>query len=71
MRSELVFDAMAYVLDRFLLNRLVSKATRRFHKSNTRIQDTTNDVFVSLSRARCAAQAENSLCASKGSTHSH
>jgi len=71
MRSELVFDAMAYVSDRFLLSRLVSKATRRFHKSNTRIQDTTNDVFVSLSRVLCAAQAENSLCASKVSTHSY
>jgi hypothetical protein len=51
MRSELVFDTMAYVSDRFLLTMLVSKATRRFHKSNTRIQDTTNNVFVRLSRA--------------------
>jgi hypothetical protein len=51
MRSELVFDAMAFVSDRFLMTRLVSKATRRFHKSNTRIPDTTNDVFV------CVAQS--------------
>jgi hypothetical protein len=50
MRSELVFAAMAYVSNRFLLTRLVSKATRKLHRPNTRIQDTTNDVFVRCGR---------------------
>jgi hypothetical protein len=51
MRSELVFGATAKVSNRFLLTKLAAKATRKFHKPNTRIQDTTNDVFVRLSRS--------------------
>jgi hypothetical protein len=50
MRSELVFGATAKVSNRFLLTKLAAKATRKFHKPNTRIQDTTNDVFARLSR---------------------
>jgi hypothetical protein len=51
MRSELVFGALAHVSNRFLLTKLASKATRKFHRPNTRIQDTTNDVFMRLSRS--------------------
>jgi hypothetical protein len=51
MRSELVFDAIAQVSNRFLLTKLASKATRKFHRPNTRIQQTANDVFVRLSRS--------------------
>jgi hypothetical protein len=51
MRSELVFGAMAHISNRFLLTKLASKATRKLHKPNTRIQDTANDVFVRFSRA--------------------
>lgn len=51
MRSELVFAAKAYVSNAFLLTKLVSKATRKLHRPNTRIQDTTNDVFVRCGRA--------------------
>jgi hypothetical protein len=45
MRSELIFGAMTYVSNRFLLTRLASKATRSFHRPNTRIEDTANEVF--------------------------
>jgi hypothetical protein len=51
MRSELVFGAMAHIPNRFLLTKLASKATRKLHRPNTRIQDTTNDVLVRFSRA--------------------
>jgi hypothetical protein len=51
MRSELVFGAMAHIPNRFLLTKLASKATRKFHRPNTRIQDTTNEVFVRFSRS--------------------
>ena len=51
MRSELIFGAMAHVSNRFLLTKLASKATRRFHRPNTRIQDTANDVFLHFSRS--------------------
>ena len=55
MRSELIFAAMAHVSNRFLLTKLASKATRRFHRANTRIQDTTNDVLVRFSGSTPAA----------------
>jgi len=45
MRSELVFEAVQTLRNRYTLCQLASKATRKFHKPNTRIQDTTNEVF--------------------------
>ena len=51
MRSDLVFEAMARVSSRYLLTKLVSKTTRKLHKPNTRIQDTTNTVLARVSRA--------------------
>jgi hypothetical protein len=45
MRSELIYGAMTYVPNRFLLTRLAAKATGSFHRSNTRIEDTANEVF--------------------------
>ena len=45
MRSNLVFEAVHILRNRYTLCQLASKATRRFHKPNTRIQDTTNDVL--------------------------
>jgi len=57
MRSDLVFEAMTRVSDRFLLAKLVSKTTRKLHKPNTRIQDTTNAVFARLSRDYLVADA--------------
>jgi hypothetical protein len=42
MRSELIFGALTYVPNRFLLTSLASKATRRFHRPNTRIEDTAS-----------------------------
>ena len=45
MRSELIFGALTYVPNRFLLTSLAAKATRRFHRPNTRIEDTANEVF--------------------------
>jgi hypothetical protein len=51
MRSELIFGAIAHVPNRFLLTKLAAKATRKFHRPNTRIQETTNEVFVHFSRS--------------------
>jgi hypothetical protein len=45
MRSDLVFEAVHTLRNRYTLCQLASKATRKFHKPNTRIQDTTNDVL--------------------------
>lgn len=46
MRSELIFGAMTNVSNRFLLTKLASRATRRFHRPHSRIQETTNAVLV-------------------------
>ncbi|HKF23104.1 MAG TPA: DNA-directed RNA polymerase subunit omega [Candidatus Angelobacter sp.] len=46
MRSDLIYDALDTVTNRYLLCQLVSKATRQFHKPNTRVQETMNDVLV-------------------------
>ena len=45
MRSELIFGAMTYVPNRFLLTILAAKTTRKLHRPHTRLEDTTNDVF--------------------------
>jgi hypothetical protein len=45
MRSDLVFKALSHVSNRYQLCQLASKATRKLHKPNTRLQDTTNEVL--------------------------
>lgn len=51
MRSELIFGAMTYVSNRYLLTKLASKATRKLHRPNTRIEDTANDALERFTRA--------------------
>jgi hypothetical protein len=45
MRSDLVFRALSQVSNRYQLCQLASKATRKLHKPNSRLQDTTNEVL--------------------------
>jgi hypothetical protein len=45
MRSNLVFEAVHTMRNRYMLCQLASKATRRFHRPATRIQDTTNEIL--------------------------
>ena len=45
MRSDLIYDALGTVQNRYLLCQVASKATRKFHKPNTRIQETMNEVL--------------------------
>ena len=45
MRSDLVFGALSHVSNRYQLCQLASKATRKLHKPNTRLQYTTNEVL--------------------------
>ncbi len=49
MRSDKVFEALQTLQNRYMLCQLASKATRKFHKPNTRIQDTTNEVLNRIS----------------------
>jgi hypothetical protein len=62
MRSDLIFGALTHVNNRYELCQLASKATRKLHKPNTRLQDTTNEVLDrfkgSLPKAEAAAKVE-------------
>jgi hypothetical protein len=51
MRSDKVFDALHTLRNRYMLCQLASKATRRFHKPNTRIQETMNEVLERIASA--------------------
>jgi hypothetical protein len=65
MRSDLIFGALAHVTNRYQLCQLASKATRKLHKPNTRLQDTTNDVLV---RFHEASPVGNAVTASEQPT---
>jgi hypothetical protein len=58
MRSKRVFAAMTYVPNRFLLTKLAAAATRKFHRPNTRIQETMDEVLLHFSQANPMAKAE-------------
>ena len=59
MRSDLIYGALGTVGNRYTLCQLVSKATRKFHKPNTRVQETMNDVLVRFSRLHNQEQVMN------------
>lgn len=58
MRSERVFAAMTYVSNRFLLAKLAATATRKFHRPNTRIQETMDEVLLHFSQANPMTEAK-------------
>lgn len=49
MRSELVFGAMKYVSNRYLLVKVAARGIRALHRPNTRIAETTNEVLTRFS----------------------
>jgi hypothetical protein len=51
MRSDLIYNALDTVRNRYLLCQLISKATRKFHKPNTRVQETMNEVLMRVGKA--------------------
>ena len=57
MRSDLVFKALSQVSNRYRLCQLASKATRKLHKPNTRLQDTTNEVLCRFESTNPGAAA--------------
>src|ERR1700733_15351013 len=60
MRSELIFGATTYISSRYLLVKLASKAARKLHRPNTRIQDTTNDAFARFALGKANKRAIHS-----------
>ena len=65
MRSDLVFRALSHVSNRYQLCQLASKATRKLHKPNTRLQDTTNDVLCRFQSANPEAEASQETSAAQ------
>ncbi len=59
MRSDLIFGALTHVSNRYQLCQLASKATRKLHKPNSRLQDTTNEVFIRFHGTNPAATSLN------------
>lgn len=61
MRSELVFEAVSHVSNRYQLCQLASKAIRKLHRPHARVQDTANLALGSLQtfnrRLVCAVEA--------------
>jgi hypothetical protein len=53
MRSDIVFEALQ-TKNRFVLCHEAFKAVRLLHKSNTRIEDTTNDALMRLASAEAS-----------------
>ncbi|MCI0354970.1 MAG: DNA-directed RNA polymerase subunit omega [Acidobacteria bacterium] len=51
MRSDLIYDALRTVQNRYVLCQVASKATRKFHRPNTRVQDTMNEVFERFAKS--------------------
>ena len=71
MRSDLVFGALSHVSNRYQLCQLASKATRKLHKPNTRLQDTTNEVLdrFHVTNPGSAGSPPRGLTASPKGTH--
>ena len=65
MRSDLVFGALSHVSNRYQLCLLASKATRKLHKPNTRLQDTTNEVLVRFHSTNPGSAAPSAAAAAK------
>ena len=58
MRSDRVFDAVETLRNRYMLCQLASKATRKFHRPNTRIQETMNQVLERIATSQRQAVLE-------------
>lgn len=61
MRSQLIFGALTHVKNRYELCQLASKAARKLHKPNTRLQDTMNDVLVRFRQSNPLGDQESTL----------
>ena len=68
MRADLTLIALAVEPNRYLLTRLIAKATRKLHRSNTRLQDTMNDVFerFGCSKPRADRRVAEAASSSEG-----
>ncbi len=69
MRSDLIFDALTHVSNRYQLCRLAATATRRLHKPRSRIQDTMNDVLMRFSKSSPVQEPQAAHLLKKSEEH--
>ncbi len=50
MRSELVYEAVLKIPNRFLLAATAMRATKRLHRTSTRVEDTVNNVLAEVAK---------------------
>ena len=50
MRSELVYEAVLKIENRFLLAATAMRAAKRLHLASTRIEDTVNNVLAEVAK---------------------
>jgi hypothetical protein len=60
--------ALTHESNRYLLTRLIAKATRKLHRPKTRLQDTMNDAFewFGCSKPRAARRTAEAASSSEG-----
>ena len=68
MRADLTLMALAHESNRYLLTRLIAKATRKLHRPKTRLQDTMNDALkrFGCSKPRAAHRTAEASSSSVG-----
>ena len=68
MRADLTSMALARESNRYLLTRLIAKATRKLHRPKTRLQDTVNEAFEQFdcSKPGAARRAAEAACCLEG-----
>jgi hypothetical protein len=64
MRADLTLMALAHESNRYLLTRLIAKATRKLHRPKTRLQDTMNDALEQFGRSKSRAAYSTAEAAS-------
>ena len=57
MRSDKIFGALDRVQNRYKLCQLTAQATRKFHRPNTRVQETMTEVLERFSNTRSLEKA--------------
>ena len=61
MRSELVFDKVAEIPNRYYLCRLIMVSTRKVHKPGSRFQDTINSMLSSSGTSKAENEASPAI----------
>jgi hypothetical protein len=62
MRSDRIHRALVNIQNRFMLCRLVSVATRKYHDPDMRVQDVINNVIGVVHRCRIRDAAIENSC---------